>query len=179
MTSYRQISPVLAVGTLIAFTSFATLAGAWFIELVLGIKPCHLCLLGRLPHYFALPLACLAALLASSPRHRRTTHNLFVLLAAIYLVGTGLSAYHAGVEIGMFQGPTDCTGPLTAPASMDEFLKQLDKVKIVRCDEVAMRIFGLSLAAWNAVICFALTCLSAFGAHTRPRAPTNAQSILR
>ena len=170
MTSLRHITPAFAIGALVALASFATLSGAWFIELVLGIKPCHLCLLGRLPHYFALPLALLAAMLASSPRHRHTTHNLFVLIAAIYLVGTGLSAYHTGVEIGVFQGPTDCTGPLTAPASMDQFLKQLETVKIVRCDEVAMRIFGLSLAAWNAVICFALTCLAAFGAHARPRA---------
>ena len=152
---------------IVALGSLAAIGGAWFIELGLGIKPCHLCLIGRLPHYFGIPVATAALPLARSGQKRTLAQTLLVLTAFIYLVGTGIGAYHAGVEIGVFQGPTDCTGPLNQPASMDDFLKQLDTVKIIRCDEVAMRIFGLSLAAWNALICFGLTFIASLGAQSR------------
>jgi disulfide bond formation protein DsbB len=35
---------------------------------------------------------------------------------------------------------------------MNDFMKQLQTTKVVRCDAVAIRILGLSLAGWNAVI---------------------------
>ena len=35
---------------LVLLSSLFTIGGAWFIELVLGVKPCHLCLIGRIPH---------------------------------------------------------------------------------------------------------------------------------
>jgi disulfide bond formation protein DsbB len=34
----------------------------------------------------------------------------------------------------------------------------------VRCDAVALRILGLSLAGWNAVISAAIVCVAALGA---------------
>lgn len=152
---------------IVALGSLGIISGAWFIELGLGIKPCHLCLIGRLPHYFGIPVAALAVVFAHSGTQLRLARTLLVLTAAIYLIGTGIGAYHAGVEWGVFQGPTDCTGTLSQPESVNDFLKQLDTVKIVRCDEVAMRIFGLSLAAWNAIICFGLTFIASLGAQGR------------
>jgi len=80
-----------------------------------------------------------------------------------FLTGTVIAVYHSGVEFGVFQGPTDCTGAIEKPVAIQDFLKQLETVKVVRCDEVAMRIFGLSLASWNAVICAGLTLLAAIG----------------
>ena len=165
--SLRQWNFVYLTALAVALGSLVIISGAWFIELGLGIKPCHLCLIGRLPHYFGIPVAAAAAIFARSSQRYRLARTLLVLTAFIYLVGTGIGGYHAGVEFGVFQGPTDCTGPLSQPASMDDFLKQLDTVKVVRCDEVAMRIFGLSLAAWNAVICFGLTLLASLGAQAR------------
>src|SRR5262245_15249089 len=41
----------------IAVIAAATLAGAWFFQLVLDIKPCPLCLEQRYAYYLALPLA--------------------------------------------------------------------------------------------------------------------------
>ena len=41
--------------------AIATLAGAWFFELVLDIRPCPLCLEQRYAYYLAIPLAALVA----------------------------------------------------------------------------------------------------------------------
>ena len=78
-----------------------------------------------------------------------------------------MGAYHAGVEFGWWKGPADCTGAVPTAASMGDFLKSLDTVRVIRCDEVAMRIFGLSLAAWNAVIAGGLALMAALAVQRR------------
>jgi disulfide bond formation protein DsbB len=40
-------------------------------------------------------------------------------------------------------------------------LKQLQTIRVVRCDEVSLRVFGLSLANWNILISAALALLAA------------------
>jgi len=72
--------------------------------------------------------------------------------------------YHAGVEWGFWPGPSGCTGALAKADSMQDFLKQLETTKVVRCDAVAIRILGLSLACWNAVISAAMAALAFLGA---------------
>jgi disulfide bond formation protein DsbB len=46
---------------------------------------------------------------------------------------------------------------------MTEFLQQLQTIKVVRCDAVAIRILGLSLAGWNAIISAALAAFAVIG----------------
>jgi hypothetical protein len=46
-----------------------------------------------------------------------------------------------------WQGPTACTGG-RGSLDVNDLVKSLDSVKVVRCDEV-LRIAGLSLAGWN------------------------------
>ena len=135
---------------LIALGALATIAGAWFIEIVLGVKPCPLCLEQRIPYYAGIPVALLAAF--ASQHNPRAARALLAVTAVIFLIGAGMGAYHTGVEEGWWKGPADCTGPIPTAAAMGDFLKSLDTVKVIRCDQVAMRIFGLSLAAWNAII---------------------------
>ena len=131
---------------------------------MLGVKPCHLCLIGRIPHYIGIPVAALALIANRESVSPRIGRVLLALLAIVFLVGTGIAAYHSGVEFGIFTGPTDCTGTIEKAADIQDFLKQLQTVKVIRCDEVAMRILGLSLASWNAVISLGLAVVAGMGA---------------
>ena len=149
---------------LVLLVSLFTIGGAWFIELVLGVKPCHLCLIGRIPHYIGIPVAALALIANRESVSPRIGRVLLALVAIVFLVGTGIAAYHSGVEFGIFTGPTDCTGTIEKAADIQDFLKQLQTVKVIRCDEVAMRILGLSLASWNAVISLGLAVVAGMGA---------------
>jgi disulfide bond formation protein DsbB len=90
----------------------ATLAGAWFFELVLDIRPCPLCLEQRYAYYLALPLGALVALAASRNVSRPVLVIGLAMLALAALGNAGLGAYHAGVEWKFWQGPTDCTGTI-------------------------------------------------------------------
>lgn len=145
---------------LIASASIATIAGAWFIEIVLGVKPCPLCLEQRIPYYAGITVALITFFMAD--RAPQLARGLLGITAIIFLIGSGMGAYHAGVEWGFWKGPADCTGPIPTAAAMSDFLKSLDTVRVIRCDEVAMRIVGLSLAAWNVLIAGGIAVVAMF-----------------
>lgn len=162
----RQIRKPLPAASVVLAVAAVTLAGAWILQ-SLGVEPCELCLKQRFAYYAALPLAAAAIFLA---RNAQTTaaRVLLAVLAAMFLGNAILSAYHAGVEWRLWPGPTDCSGDFVKPASMEEFRRQLETTRIVRCDEVAIRILGLSLADWNVLVSAGIAVLATLGA-TAPR----------
>lgn len=139
--------------------AFATIAGAWIFEAA-GYLPCELCLQQRWAYYAGVPIAAATTLVAwKGPPG--LTRVLLLVLALIFLASTVFGVYHAGVEWKFWDGPAGCTGTVAQKAgSMDDFMKQLRTTKVVRCDEVAIRIFGLSLAGWNAVISAAMAAIA-------------------
>jgi disulfide bond formation protein DsbB len=154
--------PVLIAAAGIAGIAAVTIAGAWFFELVLDIRPCPLCLEQRYAYYLAIPLAALLALGAAKGVSRRLLGLGLLILALALLANAGLGAYHAGVEWGFWQGPTDCSGPITDLGG-GGLLDSLNKVKVIRCDEVQWRFLGLSLAGYNVLISLAMAALAAWG----------------
>jgi disulfide bond formation protein DsbB len=145
-------NPALLAALAITIIAAATLAGAWFFQLVLDIRPCPLCLEQRYAYYLAVPLGLLVAFAASreAPRPLLLAGLVILLLAALY--NAYLGAYHAGVEWKFWPGPTDCTGPVGNLGSAGNLLERLDTVKVIRCDEVQWRFLGLSLAGYNVLI---------------------------
>jgi disulfide bond formation protein DsbB len=155
----------LQIALLILVIAAATLGGAWIFQ-AFGYAPCELCLKQRIPYYIGIPLAAITVL-AAFRRQETLLLPDFIGLVLLFGFSTLFGAYHSGVEWGFWQGPSDCTGSLSQAGSVDDFLKQLQTVKVVRCDAVAIRILGLSLAAWNAVISAVLTALAIMGIRTR------------
>ena len=146
---------------LVGLGSLALIAGAWFFEIVVGLRPCKLCLEQRLPHYAAIGLAVAGLVLARSPRLQWLV---LLGLALLMAWSTGLGAYHAGVEWGWFAGPNDCGGAAApAAAGVQDFMKQLQTTRVVACSEAAWRLLGLSLAGWNAIASLGLLATAAWG----------------
>ncbi len=150
---------------LVLLAGFATIAGAWVFE-YLGYAPCELCLKQRYAYYAGIPLAA-AALLAERAGMRSYAIGALALAGVFFALNALFAVYHSGVELKWWPGPADCTGAFNAPASLEDFRKQLQSVQVVRCDEVALRVFGLSLANWNAPISAALALAAAFGLRNR------------
>ena len=142
-----------------ALASAATVGAAWWLQWR-GYAPCELCLKERIPYYVCVPLALLLAGLPLSPRLRRLG---FAVLALLFVADATLSVYHTGVEWKLWAGPTECSGSMAAPAAVGDFLKQLNSITVVRCDEAALQVLGLSLAAWNAIVAFGLAGLAVVG----------------
>ena len=156
-------NPVLAAALAVTVIAAATLAGAWFFQLVLDIRPCPLCLEQRYAYYLALPLGALVALAAARDAPRGVLVAGLAILAAAALGNAWLGAYHAGVEWHFWQGPTDCTGEIGNLGSAGNLLERLDTVKVIRCDEVQWRFLGLSLAGYNVLISLLMAAIAAWG----------------
>ena len=145
----------------IAAASVAILAAVWIFQ-AFGYAPCELCLTQRYAFYAAIPLALLTALIS------RSAHGLaragFGLMALVFAANAVLAAYHAGVEYHWWPGPTACTGGLTGSLNVNDLVNTLNSVKVVRCDEVQLRIAGLSLAGWNVAASAVLAVYAAIAA---------------
>ena len=162
-------SPAALAALAVALGGLATILGAWFFQLVVGLPPCPLCLEQRIPYYVAIPLAGLVVVAAMRRGPRALVIGGLALLAVVMLVSSGLAAYHAGIEWKWWVGPQDCSGPLTPSATPSDLLQQLGQTRVVRCDEAAWRFLGLSLAGWNVLISLALAGVAAWGAATAAR----------
>ena len=147
----------------IAFVGLATIGGFFFFQYVLGYPPCPLCLDQRKAFYVAVPLAALLVLGASYGASRKVLLLGFAAIAVAMLWNTGLSAYHAGVEWKFWPGPTDCSGPINSIGTTTDLMKSLQNIRIVRCDEAAWRLFGVSLAGYDVIVSFVLVLAAAFG----------------
>lgn len=163
--AFRQASagPALTASLLVTLIAAATIAGAWFFQLVLEILPCPLCLEQRYAYYLAIPVGVLTVLAARNGAPRPLLLAGLAILALATLANAGLGTYHAGVEWGFWKGPTDCSGPVVNLGSANDLLSRLDTVKVVRCDEVQWRFLGLSLAGYNVLISLLMAAIAAWG----------------
>jgi disulfide bond formation protein DsbB len=148
----------------IAAASAVILAVVWIFQ-AFGYAPCELCLTQRYAFYAAVPIALLTAFAG------RSAHGLaragFALLALVFAANTALAAYHVGVEQHWWAGPTACAG---GPGSLNvnDLVNAVNSTKVVRCDEVQLRIAGLSLAGWNVVASALLAVYAALAARLQP-----------
>lgn len=134
---------------LIAAGAASVIGGAWIFE-HLGYAPCKLCLQQRYAYYAGIPLAVLAAFLAREKP--RAASILLLIVAVIFAGNAAFGVWHSGVEWGWWPGPADCAPTSQSQLGGGGLLQQMQKTKVISCTEAALRILGLSLAGWNAVI---------------------------
>lgn len=156
-----RANPAALAALAIGVVATAAIAGAWTIE-AMGYIPCELCYLGRKPYYLGIVLAGLTLFAALRGRAGLARWGL-AGLALVFAIGAAIAVYHTGVELKFWPGPTECTGALTGAVSPEDFMAQLKHVKPVRCDEPALLLFGLSLAAWSALVSLGLAGLAVWG----------------
>ena len=124
--------------------SLALMLGALAFQHIGGLAPCKLCITQRYPHVIAIVIGVIALAIPRVP---------VILLGAVAAAITaGYGFYHAGVERGIFEGPTSCTSNSISDLSADELLDQIMSAPLIRCDDIPWEMLGLSMAGWNAVI---------------------------
>jgi disulfide bond formation protein DsbB len=128
--------------------SAALLVGALAFQYLGPYPPCEMCMWQRWPHLAAAVLGLLGgwAVSRSARRHPAAAPLAFVTALLVAVSGV-IGAYHAGVEWHWWAGPSQCTG------SALKYTGRLDlNAPVVMCDHAAWRLFGLSLAGYNAII---------------------------
>ncbi len=148
MASAAQPVPAAFAGASLArllalIIPIGLLGGALGSQYIGGLHPCEMCYWQRWPHGAAILLAGGAFLSpAASPRARTLT----ALAALAIAVSGAIGVFHAGVELGWWQGLTRCTAG--GAISLDDLMN----VPLVRCDQVQWSLLGVSMAGWNAIV---------------------------
>lgn len=145
----------------------ATLAGAWYFQLVVGLPPCPLCLEERIAYHVVIPLSLLMAIAAACRAPATLQIVGFIAIFVAAACNAVLGTYHAGVEWHLWAGPADCTGPLDDLTKGGSLLDQLQSIHVVQCDVAAWRFLGISLAGYNVLISLLLAAIAVFGLLTR------------
>ena len=138
---------------LILIFSVSVLIAAYFIQYILGHKPCNLCLIERLPYISSIILTLLSLIL------KKFEKIIFILLTLIFISATIISFYHFGIEQGFFQESLVCSSDNEINnLNKEDILKELQK-RTISCKDVDFRLFGLSLATINTIISFILSVI--------------------
>jgi disulfide bond formation protein DsbB len=145
----------------LAFVAGALMLGAAHAFETFGkMAPCHLCLKQREVYWVAGTVALIALVARRTPWAAKVRRPFDLLLAAIFLYGAGLAAFHAGVEWKWWPGPTTCTGGGAAAAGDLLAMLKGGAVKVPQCDKAAWVFLGLSMAGWNALASLGLALAS-------------------
>jgi disulfide bond formation protein DsbB len=144
MRKRRLVWVAIALGAL----SSALLLGALGFQYLGRLPPCEMCLWQRWPHLAAAVVGLLGGgAVAGGMLGRGLARPLAILTALLVAASGAIALYHAGVEWHWWPGPSQCTG------SAFRLSGTLDlNAPVVMCDRAAWRLFGLSLAGYNAII---------------------------
>ncbi len=167
MTFAERLPLSSKLGLTAALGSGALLGGALYFQYVVGLPPCEMCHWQRWPHMVAIVagLAAFAAF-ASPPLARLLLWTAIAALAVTAAIGV----FHAGVEYRWWAGPQACSGAIPTGLSAEELRKALFSAKMVRCDQTAWSMWGISMAGWNAILSATLAIVLAISAARSPGA---------
>lgn len=144
----------------------ALLAGALGSQYIGGLHPCEMCHWQRWPHYAAVALALASFAMRTTPDRGRS----MVWLAALAILASGaVGFYHAGVELGVFEGLTQCASTGGGGSSAD-VLADIMAAPLIRCDQVQFTFLGVSMAGWNAILSVSAALLILWLSLKRPTA---------
>ena len=131
--------------------SATLLLAAFAFQYLGGMAPCKLCLWQRWPHASAVIIGLLIML---------TGEIKLAWLGALAALSTAfIGLYHVGVEQAWWEGPTSCTSSGISGVSAQDLMNQILAAPIVRCDDIAWQLAGISMAGWNALISLTLAAL--------------------
>ena len=109
----------------ILFFSIFAILFAYYVEFVLGHKPCNLCLLERIPYILAILIIILSSIFKNLKKLS------FLMLGIIFLLATFLSIYHVGIEQGIISESALCKAQSGLNIlDKEQLLKELEKSNI-------------------------------------------------
>jgi len=150
------MSPIknrITFNLILIFSVFA-LGAAYFIQHILGHKPCNLCLIERLPYTLAIIIISLGLIL------KKFEKAIIILLILIFVAATIISFYHFGIEQGFFKESLVCNLDNNINnLSKEDLIKELQQ-QTVSCKDISFRIFSLSLATINTIISLILSVIT-------------------
>ena len=131
--------------------SIFTILSALYIEHVLSVPVCKLCMYQRIPYIFSIIICFFGFFFPNN--------KMWIYLLIISFVSSlSISGYHLGIENGIFPGFSGCTNDNLNTTNKLELLQNLNNF-LPNCKDVNFRIFDLSLATINFLLSIVLTAI--------------------
>ena len=147
-----SIKNKLLLNGVLIFSVFALVA-AYFIEFILGHKPCNLCSIERIPYFASIILISLIFIL------NKYEKLISLIVGLFFIFGVIISFYHFGIEQGFFSESFVCNLSNNNEAlSSQDLLKELKK-NTVSCKDVTFTLLGFSLATFNTIISLIISAI--------------------
>lgn len=132
--------------------SMGSLCFVFIAQFGFNLLPCVLCVYQRWPYAFVIVISLAALVFA-----KKFGEKLFQLLAALgFAVTAGIGAFHVGVEQDWWEGMTGCVADTSQSLNITELKAQILSSPIVKCDEIAWELFGISMAGYNVLLASSL-----------------------
>ena len=148
-----QLKNKTTLSLILIFSVFALIA-AYFIQYILGHKPCNLCLIERIPYILTIIIITLILIF------KKFEKFFLLLLTLIFVAATLISFYHFGIEQGFIKESLVCDlEAQTNSFTKEDLLKEL-KTKTISCKDVTFKIIGLSLTSINIIISLILSVIT-------------------
>ena len=130
--------------TLLIFKALIILS-AIYIEYILKVPACNLCLYQRIPYYLSILILFYIIF------NKSTNIIPIISLAILMFVNIVLSIYHVGVEQQIISEPMLCRSDSNIQ-NVDQLLENLKNNTFISCKDVNFTFLGFSLASINVLI---------------------------
>jgi len=138
--------------------SIGTLGAVFTAEYGFLLKPCVLCVYQRWPYAAVIALVFLALIL----KNKISEVYFQAVVALSFAVTAGVGAFHVGVEKSWWQGSAECSADTSSTLSLQELRAQIMSAPLVKCNEVAWELFGISMAGYNFLFASAMVIFMLF-----------------
>ena len=154
---------------LLAFCLIASsgiLLGALGFEHIGGLAPCKLCIWQRWPHLAIILIAAIGLIVSNSSFAQNKGLISRICCAGIAmaaLITAAIGLYHVGVEQLWWDGPSGCSSQLNTNLDLSSLTDTLLATPVIRCDEIAWQLFGISMAGWNMLLSLVIAGVGVYG----------------
>ncbi len=150
--------------SLVVTVCVLALGAALVAQYIFDLQPCQLCVYQRWAYVAAGMAGFVALAVFRTPARAAGRATLVGLAALAFAAGAATAGFHVGVEQGWWPGSAACVGAAGTPDSIDQVRQQLMAAPVVRCDEIAWALFGVSMAGWNFLASVVFAAASLFAA---------------
>ena len=133
---------------IVVFYSVFALLFAYYFQYFRGYPPCELCIYQRIPYFVAIFVGIFYLVIPVKDV------ILLRMLFLIFLSSFFISGFHFGVENDLWEYKSACSSGTNDFENIDDLRSFLDNAPIVKCNEVILSFWGVSMAALNMILSF-------------------------
>ena len=156
---YPFLKDIQKASAVIVFISFVTLITVLASQYIFGLEPCHLCIYQRIPYVFIIAFGLVAY--GAARQDKKISRFFLFMVGLTFLGGMAIAIFHTGVEQEWWPGMSECgSNTNDTGLTIEELREKVLNAPLVRCNEIAWSLFGISMAGYNAILSFIMALFS-------------------